>query len=92
LFFQPSKATPSLDHLSVADKKTYEENMNTLQTLKNDLKEKTQKYKDNPSMYDRTVPQIELTIQEVETENQNLLDGKVRFDFFIIHSKLQIHN
>lgn len=63
-----------------------------IQTLKNDLKEKTQKYKDNPSMYDRTVPQIELTIQEVETENQNLLDGKVRFDFFIIHSKLQIHN
>jgi len=69
---------PCLDHLSVADKETYETNVELLRGLQQDLQTKTEKYKNNSKLYERFIPGIVSSIQDMEMENKNLLEGKVR--------------
>ena len=82
--------SPSLEHLSAEDKSKYEDNVEHLQSLQQDLKRKQEKYKNDAKMYDRFIPNILSCIEDLETQNKNILEAKVR-SVFTIHSKLQFH-
>lgn len=75
--FEGKEAAQSLDHLSEGDKETYETNLGLLQGLQIDLQTKKEKYKNNPKLYERFIPGIELSIQEFETAIKALLESKV---------------
>ena len=63
-----------LDKLSKEDRAQYDENFEMINTLKQDLQKKKEKYKDNKILYDRFVPGIISSIQDLEAENQALLN------------------
>lgn len=71
----------STNELSIPNKKAYDENLVLIQELKNNLESKQKKYKDDPKKYDYFIPEITASIDELETENKNLLAGNVRFIF-----------
>jgi len=88
-FFQQTNTDILSGDRSDGDKKTYDENMEMIKHLKEDLQAKQDTYKGNPSLYNLFIQAISSCIGELEAKNNVLLGLKVRC--FRSHSKKHLH-
>ena len=79
LLFQKATTEAYPDGLPVENRKAYKENLDFIDELKEDLVTKQKKYQDDPQKYDHFIPSIISSIEQLETDNKNLLDAKVSY-------------
>jgi hypothetical protein len=89
--FQQTTTESFTQHLSIENKQAYDENVDLIQELKDDLATKQKRHQDDPRKCYHFILEIMSSIEQLETKNKDLLVSKVS-SIFMMHSKLQNYN
>jgi hypothetical protein len=80
--FQQTAAEALIDHLSIENKKAYDETLDLIQELQDDFVTTQKKYQNDPKMSYHFITRIIFKIKELEAKNNELLASKVLLLFF----------